>query len=82
MTHKAIHHLQQAGQRALRLSAYQEAMRHFSRGLSLVETLPHSPEAAEQELALQISLGKTWTGTAGTQASEVREAYARARELC
>ncbi len=82
MTHKAIDYLHQAGQRALQLSAYQEAITHLTRGLSLLETLPKSLEATEQELALQMTLGMVWTHGPGTQAAEVGEAYARARELC
>jgi predicted ATPase/DNA-binding SARP family transcriptional activator len=79
---KAIHYLHQAGQRALRLSAYQEAIAHLTRGLALLETLPDSGERVQQELALQLALGVAWMGGSGTQAPEVRDAYIRARKLC
>jgi predicted ATPase len=79
---KAIHYLHQAGQRALRLSAYQEAIAHLTRGLALLETLPDSGERVQQELALQLALGVAWMGGSGTQAPEVRDAYIRARRLC
>lgn len=77
-----VHYVHQAGQRALELSAYQEAVRQLNRGLGLLGTLPHSLQAARRELALQMALGKAYVGAPGTQASEVREACARARELC
>jgi predicted ATPase len=94
ITDKAIHYLHQAGQRAVRLSAYEEAIAHLTRGLALLETLPdsggeggqrtpeHSLQRAKQELALQLALGIAWTGGSGTQAPGVRDAYIRARELC
>jgi len=82
ITEKAIHYLRQAGKRAVQLSAYQEGRAHLTRGLALLLALPESPERARQELALQLALGLAWQGTRGTQSSEVKQAYARARELC
>jgi predicted ATPase len=79
---KAIDYLRQAGERAVQLSAYQEAIAHLTRGLALLETLPDSGERAQQELALQLALGVALIGGGGTQAPEVRDTYIRARELC
>jgi DNA-binding SARP family transcriptional activator/predicted ATPase len=76
---KAIHYLQQAGERAVRLSAYQEGIAHLTRALTLLMTLPDSPERDQQELALQLSLGLAWMDTA---APEREKAYVRALELC
>jgi DNA-binding SARP family transcriptional activator/predicted ATPase len=79
MTAKAIGYLQQAGENAIRLCAYEEAVAHLSRGLLLLSKLPDSAERASQELALQLSLGMAWLDGAPV---EMRDAYSRARELC
>jgi len=57
MAAKAIDYLRQAGDRAVRLCAYQEAIAHLSRGLELLLALPGSPERDQEELALRLSLG-------------------------
>ncbi|MFQ5855117.1 MAG: AAA family ATPase [Anaerolineae bacterium] len=79
---KAVHYLYQAGNRALRLSAYQEAIAHFTQGLALLETLPQTPERSQQELLLQTMLGLALIATRGYAAPEVEQAYMRARGLC
>jgi DNA-binding SARP family transcriptional activator/predicted ATPase len=81
ITAKAIHYLHQAGDRAIQLSAYQEALTHLTTGLELLMTLPDSHERAERELALQQSLGMAWVGP-GAYGIEVKKAYTRARQLC
>ncbi|MFQ5343278.1 MAG: hypothetical protein ACE5F6_17195, partial [Anaerolineae bacterium] len=55
---KAIHYLYQAGTRAIRLSANDEAIAHLTRGISLLGTLPATPERSRQELDLRIALGE------------------------
>jgi predicted ATPase len=82
MAAKAIDYLHQAGDRAVRLCAYQEAIAHLTRALELLLALPGSPERDQRELALQLSLGTAWIrhGTFGSE--QVRAAFARARELC
>ena len=78
---KSIGYLLQAGERAFRLSANQEAVAHLNEGLDLLKTLPDTPERAQLELALQIALGVTFKVTRG-RSPEVAAAFARARELC
>jgi predicted ATPase len=78
---KAIHYLHQAGERAVQLSAYQEAIAHLTRGLAAIAALPDAPTRSEQELTLQLSLGMANMAREGAP-SEVRKAYIRARELC
>ncbi|MGD8738136.1 MAG: BTAD domain-containing putative transcriptional regulator, partial [Anaerolineae bacterium] len=80
ITEKAIRYLHQAGERALQLSAYDEAITHLTRGLELLTTLPTSLERVQQELALQISLGIAWKGR--IPGAEGEKAFLRARELC
>jgi adenylate cyclase len=82
MAAKAIDYLRQAGDRAVRLCAYQEAIAHLSRGLELLLALPRSPERDQQELALQLSLGTAWIRYGSFGPEQVGPAFARARELC
>ncbi len=79
---KAIGYLHQAGKRAGRLSANEEAIGHFAQALELLETLPDTSERARQELALLLALSTPLTMTKGYEAPEVEQTYVRARELC
>jgi predicted ATPase len=82
MPAKAATYRLQAGNRAHRLSAHQEATAHLIRGLELVPALPPGPERIELELGLQTSLGTALVATHGYASPEVEQAYASARELC
>ncbi|MBN1136554.1 MAG: hypothetical protein JXM73_08205, partial [Anaerolineae bacterium] len=75
----AYHH--QAGERAMRLWANEEAIRHLAAGLALLGTLPETPERFQQELAMQLALTAPLQATKGYAAPETGHAYARAREL-
>jgi class 3 adenylate cyclase/tetratricopeptide (TPR) repeat protein len=79
---QAINYWQKAGQRATQRSANVEAIAHLTKGLELLSTLPDMPERAQQELALQITLGAPLIATKGYSAPEVGKVYTRARELC
>ncbi|HEV8713417.1 MAG TPA: adenylate/guanylate cyclase domain-containing protein [Candidatus Binatia bacterium] len=79
---QAILYWHQAGQRAIRRSAYVEAISHLLMGLELLKTLPNIPERTQQELMLQITLGTPLMATKGIAAPEVEHTYARALELC
>jgi DNA-binding SARP family transcriptional activator len=89
---KAIHYLRLAGDRAVQLSAYEEAIAHLNRGMDLLMTLPGAGdeggpgareqdlERAEMELDLQLSLGMALKGNIPSPEGE--RALTRARELC
>ena len=62
---QAIPYWQQAGQRAIERSANVEAISHLTKGLELLKTLPDTPERAQQELVLQITLGQPLMATKG-----------------
>ncbi len=62
---RAIDYLQQAANRAVRLSANQEAVAHLTKALELLGTLPDTPERMQQELTLQITLGQALVATKG-----------------
>jgi serine/threonine protein kinase/predicted ATPase len=79
---KAVKYLLLAGNKAMQLSANEEAVAHFSEGLELLKTIPASPERAQQELELQVALGAPLQALKGYGAPEVRQVYDRARELC
>src|SRR5262245_60341627 len=77
----ALPYWQEAGQRAVDRSAHTEAIAHFTHALTLLRTLPVTPERARQELTLQYSLG-VQLATRGAATPEVERTYARALELC
>lgn len=79
---RAVKYHKQAAENALRRSAHQEALVHFSTALKLLSQLPDSSERIEQELALQLALAVLLGTTRGYGASEVKEAYQRAQALC
>jgi tetratricopeptide (TPR) repeat protein len=79
---RAVRYLQDAGDNALRRSAYQEAIGHLHQGLALLPTLPQTPEHSQQELTLQLTLGAVFGGLKSPAAPEVARAYSRAWELC
>jgi predicted ATPase/DNA-binding SARP family transcriptional activator len=79
---KAVDYLLQAGERAVRLFANEEAIAHLTQGLELFKSLPETPQHARQELALQMGLSTALGMVRGHAAPEVGNAYARTRELC
>ena len=79
---QAVVYLQQAADTALQRRAYAEVIRHLTKGLALLNTLPHTPERAQHEFLLQTALGSALITTKGEASPEVEQTYARARELC
>jgi tetratricopeptide (TPR) repeat protein len=79
---KAAAYRLQAGNRAHRMSAHEEAAAHLTRGLELIASLPQGAERMQLELGLQTSLGTTLIAMRGYACPEVERTYARARELC
>src|SRR5262249_15677014 len=72
----------QAGQRASERSAHVEALTHLRQGLTLLQTLPETPERVQRQVDLLIALGASLLATKGYTASEVGESYTSARQLC
>jgi predicted ATPase len=79
---RAVHYLQQAAENAARRHAHHEVIALVTKGVELLATLPEIPARAQQELALQITLGPALIATKGAAAPEVEQTYARARALC
>ena len=78
---KAINYLRQAGDRAVRMSANEEAIVHFTRTLELLKALPDTTERARQELELQSSLLLALSAVRGYGAPELVTHVTRALEL-
>jgi predicted ATPase len=79
---RSAKYFQLAADNAIRRFAYHEAVLLSRRGLELLLSLPDTPERAEQELCLQLTLGMPLIATEGYAAAEVGAVYLRARELC
>jgi predicted ATPase len=79
---RAVHYWQQTGENAGRRHAYPEALAALRKGLGLLVTLPESPERAQRELMLQLSLGALLIVAKGAPAPEVGEVYGKAHYLC
>jgi predicted ATPase len=79
---RAVQYLQQAAENALRRCAYQETISNLTKALELLKTVPDTPERAQQELTLHMTLGTALVMTKGYAAPEVGTVYSRARELC
>ncbi|MEM7354661.1 MAG: hypothetical protein AAF657_27885, partial [Acidobacteriota bacterium] len=78
---KAVEYHVMAAQRAIRQSAYREAVQHLNRGLDFMKLLPDNDECRGQELALQTALGNALVATRGYGVEEVGQSYTRAYEL-
>jgi DNA-binding winged helix-turn-helix (wHTH) protein/predicted ATPase len=79
---QAVHYLHQAAENAAQRYAPHEVTTLLNRALTLLRELPESPERAQQELDIQVTLGPAWMATRGYAAPEVEQTYARARALC
>jgi predicted ATPase len=81
VTERAVKYLHLAGQRAVQLSANEEAIAYLSRALELLQTLPESRERDEQELTLQLALCAPLRNARGWAVPEAGQALTRALEL-
>ncbi len=79
---KAGEYFLRAGQWAIHLSAYEEAIALLTHGLGLLERLPESPERAELELALRLALNAPLFAIRGWGGAERAEVAERALQLC
>jgi predicted ATPase len=79
---QALPHWQRAGERAAQRSAYVEAIAHLTRGLEVLKALPDTPERAQHELTLQLTLCDALVAVKGFAAPDVEKVVTRARALC
>jgi predicted ATPase/class 3 adenylate cyclase len=79
---RAVSHWRTAGEQAIRRGANREAIAQLTKGLSMLERLPHGLERDRIELGLQLLLAEALMADRGWTAPETRPCYDRARELC
>jgi tetratricopeptide (TPR) repeat protein len=80
LVERAEQALHRAGLRAIRLSANERAVEHFSRAIALMGRL-EGDERTRREAELQVQLGVALFALRGLGAPEVEQAYTRATEL-
>ncbi len=74
-------HFLQAARNAAKVFANQETIGLARRGLAMLAAVPESPERAQLELALQLTLGFPLMAVKGYAAPDTQEAFNRAYEL-
>jgi adenylate cyclase len=78
---KAVEYLHRTAQQALRHAAHPDAMHHIGAALELLQRLPDTPDRAQWELTLLLSLGPALMDVRGYGAAEVGATYTRALAL-
>jgi class 3 adenylate cyclase/predicted ATPase len=78
---QALVYWQKAAQRAIERSANVEALAYLETALAELAQFPEGDARVEHELGLRVTLGVPLIATRGYAAAEVKETYARAREL-
>jgi class 3 adenylate cyclase/predicted ATPase len=79
---RAVSNWRKAGDRAIQRGANREAIAQLTKGLQMLDRLPHGMERDRIELGLQLLLAEALMADKGWTAPETRPCYARARELC
>jgi class 3 adenylate cyclase/predicted ATPase len=79
---RAVSHWRKAGKQAIERCANREAIAQLTKGLRMLERLPHGVERDRTELDLQLLLAEALMADKGWTAPETRPCYDRARELC
>lgn len=71
-----------AGERAMAVAAYSDAINQFRQAIELATAIEDQDEGAAVELELQMKLALPVMMTRGYSSTDLREIYDRARELC
>jgi class 3 adenylate cyclase/predicted ATPase len=79
---RAVANWSKAGRLAIQRSANREAIAQLTKGLRMLDGLPHVRERDRTELTIQLLLAEALMADKGWTAPETRPCYARARELC
>jgi tetratricopeptide (TPR) repeat protein len=82
LNEQAIPYWQQASEKALRASAYIEALHHIDQGLKMVSIMPESDKRVQYELAFQVRNSTVIKIQDGWSSDKVKKAYDRCFELC
>jgi len=78
---RAVRYLQQVGETALQQQTYHEAIRAFTKGLTLLQTAPDTAARDQQEYAMQLALGEVLEMTQGSGSPAAEVAFSRALVL-
>jgi class 3 adenylate cyclase/tetratricopeptide (TPR) repeat protein len=78
---QAIEAWQNAGEFATSRAALMEANQHYTKALDILNSLPDTPDRAQLELPLQISLGQINSAIKGFGSTEEDQAFSRARQI-
>ena len=79
---QAVHYLRQAGENAVRRSAHQEAITHFTRGLDLLSDVPRHARAHAARTRLQVALGVPLLSDQGVCSSQRSSTPMAGHENC
>ena len=82
LAEKSVGYRLKAGRQAIARSALPEAVAQLFRGLEGLTRVPHEATRLQLELELQVALGIALAIARGWPATEMGQAFARARELC
>jgi len=77
----AVDYWHKAGERYLRRPAYVEAVKHLSRAIELLRTMPETKETLHEQLEICIKMGPALVAMKGAGSQEVESIYRRAVEL-
>jgi DNA-binding SARP family transcriptional activator/tetratricopeptide (TPR) repeat protein len=81
LAERAAYHYLQAGRRAARLAAHEDAITHLTHGLALLDGLPDSPERLQLKLDLCLAVISPYAFARSYLAPERTRALERAYEL-
>ena len=79
---RAVHYWQQTGETAVRRNAHHDAVAALRQGLTLLATLPESPERTQHAMTLYLALGWALQTVQGLAAPEAEQAFTQAYALC
>jgi predicted ATPase/DNA-binding winged helix-turn-helix (wHTH) protein len=79
---KAALYYQQAAEKALRRSAYREAVSHVTAGLKMLKSLPSNPPRLSTRIGLQTILAPALMALEGHMSAKVKQAYLEAKSVC
>jgi class 3 adenylate cyclase/tetratricopeptide (TPR) repeat protein len=77
----AVDYWGRAGDHFVARSAYNEAIKHFSRAIELLRAMPQTPETLDKELETCVKMGPALFAMMGAGSTEAETIYLRALEL-
>jgi tetratricopeptide (TPR) repeat protein len=78
---KALKYWRLAVEHALRTSAYREAIRHCTSGLSIINSIERREKRLREELSFQLQLGVASTASLGPSSPAMRDSFGRAAKI-